>query len=46
MKAYLAKQMWKDDGYYPVMNTIDNTFLEAYKIVQNPSLHLAMIPGK
>jgi len=46
MKAYLAKQMWKDDGFYPVMNTIDNTFLEAYKIVQNPNSHLALVPGK
>lgn len=46
MKAYLAKQMWKDDGFYPVMNTIDNTFLEAYKIVQNPNSHLAIVPGK
>jgi carboxyl-terminal processing protease len=46
MKAYLAKQMWKDDGFYPVLNTIDKTFLEAYNIVQNPSSHLALIPGK
>jgi carboxyl-terminal processing protease len=35
MKAYLAKQMWKDDGFYPVMNTIDETFLKAYEVVQN-----------
>lgn len=35
MKAYLAKQMWKDDGFYPVMNTIDEAFLKAYEIVQN-----------
>ena len=46
MKAYLAKQMWKDEGFYPVVNTIDNAFLEAYKIVQNPSSYLALIPGK
>jgi carboxyl-terminal processing protease len=46
MKAYLAKQMWKDEGFYPVMNTIDDGFLKAYEIVQNPSSHLAMMPGK
>jgi hypothetical protein len=27
--------MWKDDGFYPVMNTIDETFLKAYEVVQN-----------
>jgi carboxyl-terminal processing protease len=40
MKAYLAKQMWKDDGFYPVMNTIDETFLKAYEVVQNPNEYL------
>jgi carboxyl-terminal processing protease len=40
MKAYLAKQMWKDDGFYPVMNTIDEAFLKAYEVVQNPNEYL------
>lgn len=42
MKAYLAKQMWKDEGFYPVLNTIDDVFLKAYEVVQNPSPYLAM----
>lgn len=40
MKAHLARQMWKDEGFYPVMNTIDEAFLKAYEVVQNPDLHL------
>lgn len=40
LKAYLAKQIWKDDGFYPVINTIDNTFLKAYEVVQDVAQYM------
>ncbi len=40
LKAYLAKQMWKDEGFYPVMNTIDEAFLKAHEVVQNTDQYL------
>jgi carboxyl-terminal processing protease len=40
LKAYLAKQMWKDEGFYPVMNTIDEVFLKAHEVVQNTDQYL------
>lgn len=41
MKAYLARQMWKDEGYYPVVNTIDPVVAKGYEIVQNPMAYIA-----
>ncbi len=40
IKAYLARQMWKADGFYPVINSIDEGFLQAHEIVQNPALYI------
>lgn len=34
IKAYLARQLWKDEGFYPLYNEIDNDFKEAYQIIK------------
>lgn len=34
IKAHLARQLWKNEGYYPLINTIDNTFNEAYNLIE------------
>ncbi len=38
LKAYIAHQLWKNDGFYSVINSIDNTFLKTIEIVKNPSV--------
>ena len=35
LRAYIARQLWKNDGYFPVINTIDETFLRTLKILEN-----------
>lgn len=34
VKAHLARQLWKNEGYFPLINTIDNTFNEAYDLIK------------
>ena len=29
VKAYIARNIWNDDGFFPVIHTIDNTFQNA-----------------
>ena len=29
IKAYIARNIWNDDGFFPVIHTIDNTFQKA-----------------
>jgi hypothetical protein len=29
LKAYIAKQKWKNEGFYPVLNEMDNTVQRA-----------------
>ncbi|MDZ4846402.1 MAG: S41 family peptidase [Chitinophagales bacterium] len=36
LKAYIARQLWKNDGFYAVINTMDKTFLKTLEIVKNP----------
>lgn len=36
LKAFIARQLWKNDGYYAVINTIDNTFQRTLQIVKEP----------
>ena len=35
-KAYIARQLWKNDGFYSVVNSIDKTFLRTLEILKNP----------
>lgn len=35
IKAHLARQLWKNDGYFPLVNSIDNAFIEAYELIKN-----------
>ncbi len=35
LKAYIARQLWKNDGFYAVINTMDKTFLKTLEIVRN-----------
>lgn len=46
LKAYLAKQMWKNEGFYPVINTLDETFLKAYEVVQETEKYLPQKPSE
>lgn len=34
IKAYFARQLWKEDGFYPVINTLDPTVLRTYEEVK------------
>ena len=34
IKAYFARQIWKEDGFYPVMNTLDPTVQRTYEEVK------------
>lgn len=34
LKALIARQIWKNDGFYPVIHTIDNTFKRAIELVE------------
>ena len=29
LKAYIARNIWNDDGFFPILHTIDNTFQKA-----------------
>ncbi len=34
LKAYIARQFWKGNGYYPVMNASDNTVIKAVQVLE------------
>ena len=34
LKAYIARQLWNDDGFYPVIQDVDNTLKEAIKEIK------------
>jgi hypothetical protein len=36
LKAFIARQLWNDNGFYAVVNTMDKTFLKTLEIVRNP----------
>jgi carboxyl-terminal processing protease len=36
MKAFLGRQKWNDEGFYPMMNEIDEDVLEAIRILKEP----------
>lgn len=38
LKAYIARQIWKNDGFFAVMNTMDKTYLRTVEAVRNPGL--------
>jgi hypothetical protein len=47
IKANFARQMWKDDGYYSVINTIDKVFQKGYEAIKDPkSANLLYEAGK
>ncbi|MBC8047913.1 MAG: S41 family peptidase [Fimbriimonadaceae bacterium] len=38
IKAFLARQKWNDDGFYPLMNEIDEDVIQAIKVLQKKPL--------
>lgn len=34
VKALIARQIWKNEGFYPIIHTIDNTFRKAVELVE------------
>lgn len=37
LKAYIARNIIDNDGYYPIIQSIDKTLLKGIEILQNPS---------
>ena len=35
MKAYFARQLWGNDGFYPIINKEDKTLQKAYQTILN-----------
>lgn len=35
LKAHFARQLWKEDGFYPVINSIDPTFQRTYDALRS-----------
>ena len=33
MKALIARQVWKNDGFYPVIQSLDNTLKKALDLI-------------
>ena len=46
LKAYLGRQMWRNKGYYPVMNTIDTTFQSALKKLSTDTTILTKVQNE
>jgi carboxyl-terminal processing protease len=46
LKAYLGRQMWRNKGYYPVMNTIDTTFQRALKKLSTDTTILTKVQNE
>ena len=42
IKANFARQMWKDEGYYSVINSIDPAFKKALETVKDPKSALIL----
>ena len=37
LKAFIARHIWNNEGYYPIIHNIDNTFQKALEIINKPS---------
>jgi carboxyl-terminal processing protease len=37
LKALIARNIWSNEGFYPVLNSIDNAFNKAVEVLQNKS---------
>ncbi len=35
LKAYIAKQMWQSEGFYPIIHEIDDDFQQTYQILSS-----------
>ncbi|MDX2000836.1 MAG: S41 family peptidase [Chitinophagales bacterium] len=46
LKASIARQMWKEEGYYSVINEIDPTFQKAYLTLKDPKAVTLLRPHK
>jgi len=40
IKAFIAKQLWKNEGYYSVIQTIDSEVKKAYRLIKEDKLVL------
>ncbi|MBL0033151.1 MAG: hypothetical protein IPP27_13595 [Bacteroidetes bacterium] len=40
MKALIARQVWKNDGFYPVIQSLDNTLKKALELIDKNKLQL------
>ena len=36
LKAYIARNLYDNEGFYPVYLSIDNVFLKALSLIENP----------
>jgi carboxyl-terminal processing protease len=36
LRAQMARQLWKNEGFYAIFNTIDNTFLKTLELLKKP----------
>lgn len=46
LKAHLGRQLWRNKGYFPIMNTIDTTFKRAVKKLSTDTTILSRIQGE
>jgi len=36
LKAFIAKHIWNNEGYYPIIHNIDNSFQKALEMINKP----------
>ena len=46
LKAHIAREQWKNEGFYPIAHQLDDTFQEALSILSNNKGSLAGLPLK
>jgi len=46
LKAFIARQLWGNDGFYPVLMNTDRTFKKAMEVMQQNSGKTGSIQGK
>ena len=34
LKAYIARLIWKEEGYFPIINSNDKTFIKALEVIK------------
>ena len=34
IKAYFARQIWKEEGFYPIYNSTDSTYIKGYEALK------------